>query len=180
MAVLSGGEALEARLRELAGKVSDPATLRVGFLEGATYPDGTSVATVVAAQNFGAPSKGIPPRPFFTTMIARNAPGWGDKLARVLLSVDYDAPRALALMGAGIAGQLRQAIVDTTAPDLSPVTLLLRDRFRGNPEEITFADVQQARRDIAAGVQPESSGTGAKPLVWTGHLLNSVDSEVAA
>ena len=139
-----------------------------------------AVALVAAAQNFGAPSRGIPPRPFFTNMVRDQSPTWGDKIARLLVSKKYDASAALELMGQGIAGQLRAAIVAMNDPALSPVTLLLRDRFRGNPEAITFDDVQQARRDIAAGVQPESSGTGAKPLVWTGHMLNSVDSEVVA
>lgn len=46
MTTFSGGAALEAKLSELAEKLGDGKTLRVGFLEGATYPDGQSVPMV--------------------------------------------------------------------------------------------------------------------------------------
>ena len=53
MATLKGGDKLEAALREIARKVSKPGKLRVGFLEGATYPDGTPVALVAGGTNSG-------------------------------------------------------------------------------------------------------------------------------
>lgn len=146
MAVISGGLRLEAALADIAQKVSDPATLHVGFLEGATYPDGTAVALVAAVQNWGSPAMGTPPRPFFSDMIASKSPGWGASLARILKANHYDAHKSLGLMGEGMSGQLRQAIVDTNAPPLSPATV-------------------------------QAKGF-AKPLVDTGHMLNSVDSEV--
>jgi len=146
MAELSGGDRLEAFLAEMAEKVTDPATLHVGFLEGATYPDGTPVALVAAVQNFGSPAMGIPPRAFFTNMIIEKSPGWGEKLGRILKQNGYRARASLELMGEGIAGQLRQSIVDTIAPPLSPATI-------------------------------QAKGFD-KPLVDTGHMLNSVDKEV--
>ena len=172
-ATLSGGEAVERKLAEIARKVSRPGTLRVGFLEGATYPDGTSVATVAAINNFGAPEKGIPARPFFSNMIQANSGGWGDQLVSLLELTDYDAARALALMGEEIAGQLRQSIIDTMAPPNSPVTNLLKQRFPMGGQ--TFDDVLKAWDDVAAG---ESAPAG-KPLVWTGTMLRAVDYEVA-
>src|SRR5262245_47719483 len=53
MARLRGGDKLEAALREISRKVGKPGTLRVGFLSDATYPDGTPVALVAAANEFG-------------------------------------------------------------------------------------------------------------------------------
>lgn len=50
---LSGGDKLEQRLSEIAARIGRTGTVRVGFLEGATYPDGTSVAMVAALLNFG-------------------------------------------------------------------------------------------------------------------------------
>ena len=41
-------------LRELARKVAGTRTLKVGFLEGGRYPDGTSVPMVAAANEFGS------------------------------------------------------------------------------------------------------------------------------
>lgn len=169
---------MQQALQELSKRLSTAKEVKVGFLEGATYPDGTSVPMVAAIQNFGAPAKGIPPRPFFTNMVKEESPTWGKKLAKVLQAADYDASVALGRMGEGIKGQLQASIRKTDEPALSPVTLLLRERFQGHPEDITFADVRQARADIAAGTVPDVTSTQTKPLIWTGHLLDSVDSEV--
>lgn len=174
-----GGDALMARLKEIADKAGDGGTLRVGFLENAKYPEsGTPVAYVAAIQEFGSPEKGIPPRSFFRTMISEKKKDWPRALGALAKNFDYDIDKALGQMGDGIKGQLQESIREVDGPALSPVTLLLRERFGNHPQEISFADVQQARHDIKAGVQPNVTGTQAKPLVWTGHLLNSVDYEV--
>ena len=39
-------------------------SLRVGFFENSVYPNGQKVAEVATIQEYGAPSKNIPPRPF--------------------------------------------------------------------------------------------------------------------
>lgn len=169
---LSGGEDLERKLADIARKISRPGTLRVGFLSSATYPDGTSVAMVAAINNFGAPEKGIPARPFFTDMIAKNSGKWGDELGGLLTATNFDVERALGMMGEHIAGQLRQSIVETVAPPNSPVTNLLKERFPMGGYE--FSDVLDAWDDVAGG---ESAPAG-KPLVWTGVMLQSVDYEV--
>ncbi|MFY2034873.1 hypothetical protein ACOTDT_17155 [Achromobacter xylosoxidans] len=174
---LKGGDALMRRLKEMADKVGDGGTLRTGFLENATYPDGTPVAYVAAIQEFGSPEKGIPPRSFFRTMIAAKKKDWPRALGALAKNNDYDIDKALGQMGEGIKGQLQESIREVDGPALSKVTLLLRERFGNSPESISFADVQQARHDIAAGVEPNVTGTQAKPLVWTGHLLASVDYE---
>lgn len=123
MVTVKGGFALERRLGEIAAKLGDSPTLSVGFLEGATYPDGTSVPMVAATQEFGAPARNIPPRPFFRNMIADKSPGWADSLAATLKATNYDPTAALNLMGEGIKGQLQQSILDLTSPPLSPRTI---------------------------------------------------------
>jgi hypothetical protein len=123
MVTIKGGSALEKRLSELAAKVSRPANLSVGFIENSTYPDGASVPMVAAIQEFGAPARKIPPRPYFRNMIADKSPGWGDAIAAVLKANGYDATRTMEQVGAGIKGQLQQSIVDTNAPALSPATV---------------------------------------------------------
>jgi len=121
---LTGGDGLEAKLKELAGKLgAKKREVRVGFFENAKYPDGTSVATIAAIQNFGAPSRGIPPRPFFSNMVAAKSPGWPDSFVRIMKANEYDLDLSLNLLGGGIAGQLRQSIKDTNSPPLSPVTV---------------------------------------------------------
>ncbi len=146
---LSGGERLQAHLKKLAEEVTNGGTLRVGFLEGATYPadqGGQPVAMVAAIQEFGAPAAHIPARPFFRNMIAAKAGNWGKSLGNLLVRTGYDADKSLALMGEGIADQLQTSIDQTNTPPLAPATI------------------------AAKGF--------AKPLVDTGHLKNSVDFEV--
>ena len=123
MATISGGEKLEARLRELAQKVSNPGTLRVGFLEGSTYPDGTPVAMVAAIQDYGAPSRNIPPRPFFRNMVAEKKGEWPKAIEDLLIANDYDAKKALEITGEAIAGQLKDSILNGSYVPLKPATV---------------------------------------------------------
>jgi hypothetical protein len=174
MVTVSAPGATQEALREMARRVRQVGTLRVGFLEGSTYEDAnsTSVPTIAAIQNFGAPSRGIPPRPFFSNMVAEKSPMWPDKLGKILESNGNDFDGAMELMGQGIQGQLQDAIVDGTYAANSPVTNLLKDRFPMGGQ--TFQDVLDARRDVAAG----ESAPAAKPLIHTGTMRNSVDYEV--
>jgi hypothetical protein len=123
MATIRGGEQVAAKLRELADRLRNPGTLRVGFLEKATYPDGKPVAMIAAIQEYGAPRAGIPPRPFFRNMIAAKQAEWAPAIAQLLVQNNYDATRALDIAGAAIAGQLRQSVIDTNAPPLKPATI---------------------------------------------------------
>lgn len=178
---LSGGEKLKARLASMNRRLGRGAELKVGFLSGATYPDGTPVAAVAAYQEFGTPNARfpIPPRPFFRTMIREKSPGWPDTLATLLKTTDYDAKRALDILGEEIAGELRESIIDTNEPPLSPVTLMLRRMKVDDPGlTVTLRTVYEAIRRVKKGEASGVSGTGAKPLVASGHLLASVDKEI--
>ena len=119
----AGGGKMDTYLRQIVSRVDVPKEVRVGFLENATYPDGTSVPMVAAIQEFGAPSRGIPPRPFFRQMIAAHKDEWGAELGRTLLAKDYNAAAALGSMGEVISGELRQSIVDFSGVPLAPETI---------------------------------------------------------
>lgn len=170
MATIRGGDKLQSALARLTMNIKRPGTLRVGFLEGATYPSGSRtglrvrykkrsaagavkgvsggipVAMIAAIQEFGAPRRGIPPRPFFRNMIAAKQSEWPKTIAGLLKQTNYDAQKTLRLAGEAIAGQLRQSILNTNAPPLKPATVK-RKGF-------------------------------AKPLVDTSHMLRSIDYEV--
>ena len=118
----SGGKKLKAYLRKLSKKVNKAKSVQVGFLKGATYPDGTPVPLVAALNEFGVPAHNQPPRPFFRTMIAEKSPKWGKSLGKALKQSDYDAQQALALMGEGISGQLQASIQEFTSPGLAEST----------------------------------------------------------
>lgn len=177
MAEIKGGDKLLKALAEIRARVNQSATLKVGFLEDATYPDGTPVAMVAAIQNFGAPAVGIPPRPFFSNMVKEKQDEWGPALAKLLVTNDYDVEKSLDQLGFGIEGQLRESIVQTNSPALSDVTLMLRKmKSQDQSLVVTGATVGEAARRVAAG--ESVAGVPSKPLVDTGHLLNSVDHKV--
>lgn len=171
MAEVRGGEKLGEALKQIRDKIRSGAEVRVGFFGSSA--EGVNVPTYAAINNFGAPAAGIPARPFFSQMIEKEAPDWGEKFAEILVACDYNAEQALALMGDGIASQLRQAIAEYQAVPNSPVTNLLKQRFPTR-DGMEFADVLQARQDVAEG----TSAPPGKPLSWSGHMLASVDREV--
>lgn len=146
---MAGGEKLQAYLDKIvkrtSASVGEP-DVRAGFLEGATYPDGTSVASVAFWNEFG--TQRAPPRPFFRSMIREQSPTWGNKLGKILVSAGFDAKLSLTRMGMLIAGQLRRSIVAMNSPPNAPATIAAKG--------------------------------AAKPLVDTGHMLNSIDYEVSA
>ena len=48
-----GGDRLKRHLADIEANLAGPSEVRVGFLEGATYPDGKSVPMVAAIQEWG-------------------------------------------------------------------------------------------------------------------------------
>lgn len=176
MAVLAGGDKLAKVLAEIGN--SADGGLKVGFLEGATYPDGTSVAQVAFWNEYGHGGNfPAPPRPFFRSMIANQSEGWPKKLAAALKTYDYDADKSLSAMGELIKGQLQESISTIASPELSETTKILRKQFWTNPEDINKTAVLAAQKAAAEG-ETGAAGTQAKPLIWTGTMLNAVDYEV--
>ena len=122
MAVISGGDRLERKLAEIARNAKNAASVKVGFLQGATYPDGTPVALVAASNEFGN-SRGTPPRPAFRTMVAEKSREWPEAVANLLKNNDYDARKTLTLTGHAIVGQLKQSYYDFVGVPLKPETI---------------------------------------------------------
>lgn len=174
---ISGGTKLETHLKGMAAKLTKPGTLRVGYLAGSTYPDGTPTAMIGAIQEFGAPKVGIPPRPAIRNMIAAKSPTWAGALGEILRTSGYDKEKTLLQMGEGIKGQWQESIIDLTAPPLSPVTLMLR-KMKSQDQSLVVnrSVVAQARARVAAG--ESYAGVSTKPLVESGHLVASVDYEI--
>lgn len=146
MSAFSGGEALERKLRELAERLGNGVAVKVGFLSGATYPDGTPAAMVAAVNEFGDPGRNQPPRPYFRNMIQLNKSSWGKMVYAALKQSDFDPEQTMEICGEIIRGQLQQSIRNFDSPALAASTI----RRKGS----------------------------SKPLVETGHMLNSVDFEV--
>jgi hypothetical protein len=120
--VLHGADGVSKALEEIARKMGG-GEVAVGFMDGATYPDGTPVAAVAFWNEYGVPAHGQPPRPFFRQMIAKESPTWAPKMAKLAKATGYDGPKVLAIMGEDIAGALGQSINDFTTPGLAPRTV---------------------------------------------------------
>lgn len=123
MAEITGGDEARRYLTELGRKLNRPSSLKVGFLSGSTYPDGTSVPMVAAIQEFGAPAANIPPRPFFRDMVAAHEAEWPGFLSSQLKTSDYDVGRTMGRLGLLMADQLQQSIVDFDKVPLKPATI---------------------------------------------------------
>jgi hypothetical protein len=123
MASFSGGEAVEKKLAEIARKVGSGNTVKVGFLDGATYPDGTSVPMVAAANEFGDPGMNRPPRPFIRNMIQEKSPDWPDEISKILVATGYDSNATFSLMGERIKSQMQESIREFSEPPLADSTI---------------------------------------------------------
>lgn len=118
---MKGGHKLQQALAKIAAKLNEPGTLRVGFLEGATAPNGDSIPLRAAMNEFGHGN--VPPRPFFRNMIAAKSKEWPQGIAYQLKLTKYDATLTLQRTGEAIKGQLQESILDLWSPPLSPKTV---------------------------------------------------------
>lgn len=140
-------------LDRLQKSIADMQTKRaaVGFFDTAHYTDGTPVAQVAIAQEFGIID---PPRSFMRSTISEQKAAWQATLAQGSKRVMADkmtAEQMLEAFGMMAAGQIKEKIAAIMSPGLNPATLAARER-RGN--------------------------TSTKPLVETGTLISSVSSKV--
>jgi hypothetical protein len=126
---LSGGDALEAKLEEIARKMNAGA-VEVGFDSEAKYADGTLVALVAWWNEFGrqiklknGDTRFQPPRPFFRNMIAKDSPSWPGLLAAGLKYNNFDGKLTLKQVGDHIRGKLIQSINELTSPALAESTV---------------------------------------------------------
>lgn len=121
MGAFKGGEKFQAALEKIASELKEPGTLKVGFLAGATAPDGQSIPERAALNEFGHGN--VPARPFFRNMIAEKSPGWAGGIAQHLKITNYNVEQTLVRTGKALSGQLSESILDLWSPPLSPKTI---------------------------------------------------------
>lgn len=147
---MAGG--LEAYLKNMEEKLN-ATEVRIGFLEGATYPDGTPVAMVAARNEYGDPGHNQPPRPFFRNAIAENSAEWANDIAGGLRA-GLSAGAVLEAVGAKVKGNIQESIATLMEPKLSDATI----------------NARRARKE-----RPNNS---TKPLVDTKVMIGDVNYEV--
>ena len=164
---------MKRALNDLAKRVGRGGVVSVGFLEDATYPEGTPVAQVAFWQEFG--STRFPARSFFRPMIADKKAGWAIAMARISKANGMDTKQTLELMGTGIKDQLTSSIVNTPQPPLSEITLMLRKMKDDDPTLVVSGrTVAEAAQRVARG-ERGATGTRAKPLIDTGLMQRAPD-----
>lgn len=189
MAKAIGGNKAKAFLAQIAQSAKNK-VLRVGFLEGSTYPTGRPVPLVASIMEYGAPSAQfpIPPRPFFRTMISKNKADWGPMASKLLVKNKYDVDKTFQTMGNVISGQLKQSISETNSPPLSEVTLMVRSLMKGRMNQAAgLTTVYEAIRRVKGGERAKVRKTGqraskntvsGKPLIYTGLLQSSISFDI--
>lgn len=156
-----------------------------GWNESAKYADGTPVAGIAAVQEYGSPKMKIPPRSFMRTTAANKTNEWRDLSTSIFTAVaqgTLDAKQAYGILGAKAAGDIKKTIAEISSPELSPVTLALRN-LQDSGRQITGALVFAVKRAVALGLTgPGQLGYGGgaskKPLVDDGILINTLGHEV--
>lgn len=143
---------LEKYLNGLAERLN-ATEVRVGFINGETYPDGTSVAEVAYKNEYGVPENNQPPRQFFRNAINEHSEEWVDAISRGIGN-GLDARTVLEAVGAVVQGDVQESISTLVEPPLSQETI---------------------RRRRERKVMPNSS---TKPLVDTRVMIGSVNYEV--
>jgi len=150
-----GAERLRLLLAGVENKVG-----KVGFFETSKYPDGTPVAYVATIHEFGAPSEGIPPRPFMRPTIQANQAVWQSialQGAKSILDGSMTSEDILEVIGLKAAGDIRKMIASIQAPPLKDATVAAR--LRGKADKQTVGNL-------------------TKPLVDTATMLNAVTNTV--
>ena len=138
---LKGGERFKAQLRQLATNLQTARGVRIGFLEGATYPatpgkSSLNVATVAFWNEFGTLT--AKPRPFFRTAIRQHSGEWGAALARFLRQSKFDSAVALRKLGLLISEQVRESIM-TYGGSNAPLTVHIKGFDRPLQDSETMA-----------------------------------------
>jgi hypothetical protein len=113
--------ALKKRL-EKSNKV-----VKVGFPDSINHmPDGNSVAFIAAVHEYGAPSAGIPERPFLKVSIVKGRPEQ-IRLNKInlfkIVQGSTDFKTALGQLGVMAQGQVQQYIVDGQFAPLKAATI---------------------------------------------------------
>lgn len=147
---------LKAALAGIDGKVG-----KVGWFKTAQYPGGVPVALVAAVNEYGWPEHNIPPRLGMRATAERCEPKWASVAlgaARKVIAGKMASADAMELIGLKAAADIRKNIASVVSPPLKVNTVKAR-----------LSGKKQGR---------VVSITAAKPLVHTGHLLNTLTNTV--
>lgn len=187
MSGFSGGDELKRKLLGVAKNLGKGDLLKVGFLEGATYPDGTPVAQIAAVQEFGGEID-VPARAQDLQFRQGKNGEVGNRFvkkkdANFVQTVTIPAhkivipPRPFFRKmiwtqskgwGALVSVSLKEKNYDLEAA-MAATGEIIRGQLQNSIRQLTTPPLKQST------IRAKGS---EKPLIETGHMLNSVDYEV--
>ncbi|QCE35644.1 hypothetical protein FAI40_10075 [Acetobacteraceae bacterium] len=175
---ITGGSKLKKKLEKLAQKAGKDMHVNAGVLEGATYPDGTSVVEVAFWNEYG--TKDVPARPFMRPAIAENKRKWSKLLERNLKQNDFNVSQSLGLLGERMANDVREKILSNPPPPNKAVWIT-EEKTKKTEKGARY--IEQTRRKVVIKRNKDMSiryvdPAAARTLRSSGHLLNSIDYEV--
>lgn len=142
---------------------------KVGWFASAQYEGGQPVAGIAAVQEFGSPSKGIPPRLGMRATATEKRQEWAktvEAVSRAAAQGKIAPGKVMEAVAMAAGGHVAATITKVTSPALKDATVAARKR--------RLADGGKSLKGAkgAAGV----AGI-AKPLVDSGILLNTLSYE---
>lgn len=155
-------KAIEDRIKMLQANKQKVA--KVGIVGYQHYDDKnqTPVAYIAAIHEYGAPSRNIPPRPFFRPTFSAQKKNWV-KTGAELLRNGASVEDMLDLVSARAAGDVKETLSNILSPPLAVSTKIARNR-------------KAHQRSAKYGKTPNA--VSIKPLVDTGLLFDSIDHVV--
>ncbi len=162
---IKGGEKFKLFLERIA---SQKAKLEVGFFPRSKYEDGTQVATVAVGNEFGHVNKNgsiVPPRPFLHTTYEENRKKWVRILKMIVnkQGENIDVKSALEKVGFVAVQAVKEKITwwsQSGEPRNAEATIKAKAKKR-------YGEKEEDGRDV-----------GDSPLIWNGHMRDSVESSV--
>lgn len=138
----------------LQGKV-----MHFGIFANAVYPDGTPVALVAAAQEFGD-GENLPARSFLRSTYDENKEPWAKLVAAFMKQNGPDGRGALDFLGQQAVATVIQKIESNIAPALKPETVRRKTRANiiATPE---LALVFSGKLTESMGWEVEDNGNGS-------------------
>ncbi|NWC11933.1 hypothetical protein HX776_24405 [Pseudomonas agarici] len=183
-----GGEALQKYLDNIAKNLTKGDALKVGFLENATYPDGTPVAMVAAVNEFGGTIE-IPER---TQDLHFKYNDRTDEISHRFARKDKSnfvqtvtipahkitvPPRPyfrnMITAKSPAWGSEMSRLMRANEYDAGVTLAQMGERIKGQLQQ-SIVDLKDPPNKASTLRQK----AGSNPLVDTGHMLNSVDYEV--
>lgn len=105
--IISSGEGLAQALKRITKKAKK-GFVQAGVLKGATYTDGSPVAPVASANEWG--EGGNTPLAFMRTTVAENQAKWGKGFGVLMKDSGNDSEKSLALLGEQMKADIKRTL----------------------------------------------------------------------